>query len=184
MKRQLLALCLIASLFPLGLIAQTETKSGFVITENNQRIDGELKESFKRGKLVVALPDKTNKTFSPSEVKSFNLDGNNYISHSNDFYKEITAGSKAQLYQKMTDNSGEKIYNGTEIVGYVTTTPGKRGDYYLLQSPGASMDHITKKNFRDYFLKLFSNNDSLVSKIKDKSLDYEQLKEAVDLYNN
>lgn len=184
MKRQLQALCLLMGLFPLAINAQMELKRGFIVTENNQRVEGELKESFKKGKIIVALPDKSQKTYAPADLKSFQLDGINYISHSNDFYREVTSGSKAQLYQKVTDNSGEKIYNGAEIVGYITTTPGKRGDYYLLQSPGASMDLITKKNFRDYFLKLFSNNDSLVSKIKDKSLDYEQLKEAVDLYNN
>jgi hypothetical protein len=184
MKRQLLALCLMICAFPLATIAQAETKKGFVITENDQKIEGQLEQSFKKGKLVITSSDNARKTYAASEVKSFNLDGVNYISHSNDFYKEVTAGSKAQLYQKVTDNSGEKIYNGVEIVGYITTTPGKRGDYYLLQSPGASMDLITKKNFRDYFLKLFSNNESLVSKIKDKSLDYDQLKEAVDLYNN
>ena len=184
MKRMFQALCLMISLFPLALSAQPETKKGFVVTEGDQRIEGQLLESFKKGKLVVTMPDNTRKTFSPAELKSFTLDGVNYVSHSNDFYKEITTGTKAQLYQKVTDNRGEKIYNGPEIVGYITTTPGKRGDYYLLQSPGASMDLITKKNFRDYFLKLFSNNESLVSKIKDKSLDYDQLKEAVDLYNN
>jgi hypothetical protein len=184
MKRQLQVLCLLIGLFPLALNAQMELKRGFIVTENNQRIEGELKELFKKGRLTVSLPDNTKKTFSPSEVKNFQLDGINYISHSNDFYREITTGSKAQLYQKVTDNSGEKIYNGAEIVGYITTTAGKRGDFYLMQSPGASLNLITKKNFRDYFLKLFSNNESLVSKIKDKSLDYEHLKEAVDLYNN
>ena len=137
----------------------------------------------KKERLSIAASGNTNKTYAPSEVKSFTLDGINYISYSNDFYREITRGSKAQLYQKVTDNSGEKIYNGAEIVGYVTTTPGKRGDYYLTTAPGSNLDLITKKNFRDYFLKLFNNNESLVSKIKDKSLDYEQLKEAVDLYN-
>jgi hypothetical protein len=183
MKRVFLALCLSIALLPLATNAQTETKKGFVVTENDQRIEGQLQESFKKGKLVVTLPGNARKTYAPSELKSFTLDDINYISHSNDFYKEIATGSKAQLYQKVTDNSGEKIYNGAEIVGYTTTTPGRRGDYYLLRS-GADMDLITKRNFRDYFLKLFSNNESLVSKIKDKSLDYAQLKEAVDLYNN
>jgi hypothetical protein len=183
MKLQLQALCLALSLFPLAMRAQTEIKTSHVITESNQRLEGEIKESFKKGKLVVSLPDKTSKTLTPSEVKNFQLDGINYISFSNDFYKEITTGSKAQLYQKVTDNSGEKIYNGAEIVGYITTTPGKRGDYYLMHSQGATMDLVTKKNFREYFLKLFSNNESLVSKINDKSLDYDHLKEAVDLYN-
>jgi hypothetical protein len=162
----------------------TNAQTGFIVTENNQRIEGTIKESFKKGKISIAASGNTHKTFAPSEVKSFTLDGINYISYSNDFYKEITTGSKAQLYQKVTDNSGEKIYNGAEIVGYITTTPGKRGDYYLMTASGSNLDLITKKNFRDYFLKLFNNNESLVSKIKDKSLDYEQLKEAVDLYNN
>lgn len=175
MKWQYRAVWLVVCVFPMALTAQ----KGFIVTESNQRVDGDIKEEFKKGRISHA-----NKTFSPSDVKSFQVDGINYISHSNDFYKEITAGSKAQLYQKVTDNSGQKIYNGPEIVGYITTTPGRRGDYYLLQSPGESMDLITKKNFRDYFLKLFNNNESLVSKIKDKSLDYAQLKEAVDLYNN
>lgn len=180
MKKHYLAFCLAAFLLPLSIVAQ----KGFVVTEANERIEGDLKEEFKKGKITVLLADNTKKTFAPSDLKSFQADGINYISHSNDFYKEITSGTKAQLYQKVTDNSGQKIYNGPEIVGYITTSAGKRGDYYLLQSPGASMDLITKKNFRDYFLKFFSNNESLVSKIKDKSLDYDQLKEAVDLYNN
>lgn len=184
MKRYFKLAAMLVCLTPISLFAQTETKKGFVVTENNQRIEGAVTESFKKGKLVLTTSDNTRKTYAPSDLQSFNLDGVNYISYSNDFYKEVTVGSKAKLYQKVTDNSGEKIYNGAEIVGYASTTPGKRGDYYVLPASGSNMDLITKKNFREYFLKLFNNNESLVAKIKDKSLDYEQLREAVDLYNN
>ncbi|HEU5164745.1 MAG TPA: hypothetical protein VFU29_04355, partial [Chitinophagaceae bacterium] len=90
---------------------------------------------------------------------------------------------KATLYKKITDYSGEKIYNGVEVVGFVKTMDGKRGDFYLLAAMTTQLDLITKKNFRDYFSKLFNSNDSLMSKVKNGNLGYSQIKKAVELYN-
>ena len=84
-----------------------------------------------KGKLVGLSSTNAKTEYKPADVKSFKIDGDKYVSYSNDFYKEIVSGNKAGLYQKVSDNSYEKIYNGPEQVGFLKTTDGKVGDYYI-----------------------------------------------------
>jgi hypothetical protein len=76
------------------------------------------------------------------------------------------------------------MYNGAEVVGFVQTSEGRTGDYYVQIANESKLDHISKKNFRNYFSRLFSNNDSVSVKLKNDEIGYDQVKELVILYNN
>ena len=183
MKSVILLAFALFYLFPTKAYVQAIFKNGYIVTANNEKIDGSVKELFKRGKLIFLSLTHEEKTYTPAAIKTFSIDSTSYISYSNDFYEEIATGIRASLYKKLTDNSDEKIYNGIECVGFVKTTQGKPGDYYLLPSNKTELDLVTKKNFVDYFLKLPDVSENLVSKIKNKKLDYSQIIKAVELYN-
>jgi len=164
--------------------AQTTSSGDYIVTTGNENVEGVGKLSpGEKGKLFFLSSENKRKVYTPTGIKSFSIDSINYISYCNDFYEELSAGPKAKLYKKITDYSDEKIYNGVEVVGFVKTTEGKRGDFYLLPATLTQLDLITKKNFRDYFSKLFNTNDSLISKVKNGNLEYSQIKKAVELYN-
>jgi hypothetical protein len=172
---------LAASLLSLAVSAQDGFKNGTIITDNGEKLEGSIKPLFKSsGKLVFLSQDNKKTTYSPAALKSFSIEGVRYISYFNDFYEEVAGGEKAKLYRKMTDNSGEVIYNGSQAVGFAKTTDGKRGDYYVIRNNESSFDLITEKNFKDYFTRLASDNDSLSSKIKNGSLGYAQIKTVME----
>ena len=156
-----------------------QVNTSYIITSKNERIESVIK--LEKGKLT-AENGKT-KTYAPDEVKSFTIEGVNYISYANDFYKETISGSKAVLYQKVSNNNGQKIYNGAEVIGFVQTTEGKIGDYYVRLANESKLDYINKKNFRNYFVKLFNNNNNVALKLKNEEIGYEQVRDLVMLYN-
>ncbi len=169
------------SFLPLAVKTQTVSKNGSVFTSNGKEISDSLKLS--KGKLISLSSINLRKEYKPADVQSFIIDNLRYISYSNDFYKEIDSGNKAVLYQKISDNSREKNFNGPEVVGFLTTTEGRIGDYYVRLAGETKLDLITKKTFGNYFTKLFASNDSMVSKITTGALGYDQIKDAVDFYN-
>jgi hypothetical protein len=166
--------------FPITASAQDTFKPGFVITVSNEKITGSFK--LLNGKLIAETPGK-NKIYRPWDVKSFSIGSSNYISYTNDFYKEIVSGEKAGLFQKLTDNRNEKMYNGAEMIGFIKTTEGRKGDFYVLQARETELKWVTRKNFDNYFIRLFNGNDSLISKIKNGNLGYEQIEEVITLFN-
>ncbi len=177
-------ICFLALHLPLFGSAQEGFKHGFIITANGEKVEGSIKQLFKSmGKLVFISPANKKITYAPSALKGFSIEGRNYFSYAYDFYEEILYGEKAGLYKKATDNRSEPIYNGPEVVGFANTTEGKRGDYYILTISGMKLDLITEKNFKDYFIRLINDNDSLSSKIKDGSLGYSQIKTVVKRFN-
>jgi hypothetical protein len=185
MKKPLKLMSLLIYFFSNQATAQTTSPGNYLVTINNEKVEGvAILSSGGKGKLIFLSRENKRKVYTPSEIKNFTIDTINYISYSNDFYEEISAGPKAKLYKRITDYSDEKIYNGVDPVGFVKTMEGKRGDFYLLPAEKTQFDLITKKNFRDYFSKLFGTNDSLTTKVKNGTLEYSQVKKAVELYND
>ena len=158
--------------------SQTNFKNGSIINVSNETITDALHIS--KGKLVSA----SGKSYRPEEVKTFRIDSNNYVSYENDFYQEITTGKLVSLYQKITDNRNEKMYNGPEVVGYVQTTDGGVGDYYIMSPATGKLDLVSKKNFKNYFLKTLAAQENLAGQIQSGSLGYSQIKKVTDMYNS
>jgi hypothetical protein len=185
MKQAIHSIIFFFLFFPVLTSAQSDFKKGLIVTTNNEKLEGTIKESFRSKGVIIFLSAGGNKkTYSPSDIQSFSIDTISFISYSNDFYKEISSGTKARLYQKVTDNSGKMLYNGTEAVGYIKTTEGRPGDYYLLLAAKTELDLITKKSFEKYFIDLLNENETLLTKIKDGTLGYTQIAKLIELYNN
>jgi len=175
----------VSCILPLFVCAQPGFKQGSVITVNKERLAGSIKESFKSKGVITFLPvEGHRKVYSPSGIFSFNMDDTNFISYANDFYQEISSGTKVCLYQKVTHNRDKILYNGSEVVGITKTAEGRIGDYYLLTLPKTELDLITRKTFEKYFLDLPHDDKNLQSKIKDGTLGYTQIVKVVELYNN
>jgi hypothetical protein len=175
----------VSCILPLFVCAQPGFKQGSVITVSKERLVGSIKESFRsKGVITFLAVEGNRKVYSPSAIFSFNMDGTNFISYANDFYQEISSGTKVCLYQKVTHNRDKILYNGSDAVGITKATKGKIGDYYLLTLSKAELDLITRKTFEKYFLDLSHDNKNLQAKIKDGTLGYSQIVKVVDLYNN
>jgi len=181
MKASIRAILILVFVLPLIARSQTNIRNAIIITGSNEEIKDSVR--FSKGQLTSLSPSNTRKEYKPGDVKSFTIDSAKYVSYSNDFYKEIVSGGKAALYQKISNNSNEKIYNGPEPVGFLKTTEGRIGDYYILLAGETTFDLVTKKTFKEYFTKLFVDHESLLSKVKDGTLNYEQIGKSVELYN-
>ena len=176
MKR--IVFLLVLSITVIAVQSQTNFTTGSLVTSKNESMNESIRIS--KGKLTT----QSGKSYRADELKSFTIQSANYISYENDFYKEITTGKLVTLYQKVTDNRNERIFNGAEVVGFAQTTSGGVGDYYILTSSTGKLDFVNKKNFKSYFLKMINGHDSLAAQIVSGSLGYAQIKEVTDKYNS
>ena len=56
-------------------------------------------------------------------------------------------------------------------------------DFYIRPATDTKLNLITRKNFKEYFTRLFISNDSLVLKIKKRNTWLQSNKRGVELYN-
>lgn len=158
--------------------------SGSVVTSTYEKFDGSIKENLKKdGSIIFINTQGQKKTYNVGNLQSFTLNNITYLSYLNDFYKTIATGSKLTLYQKVTDNNGKLINNGTESV-VATTTDGKIGDYYLQLKKDNDLTLITKKNFQESVMQVCADCNVVIDNIKTKQVDYSQLVKVVEQYNS
>jgi hypothetical protein len=185
MKRVDTFIYLLLCLFPLLGSAQNRFEKGFIVTLNGDKFEGSIKKYFNSSGTIVFLNvENKRKSYSPSSLKRFSVANANYISYCYDFYEVILVGEKATLYRKVTNNRDKFIYNGAQIGGFVKTTEGNIGEYYIKVGTGLKLDVITRTNFNEYFLTLMQDNDALTAKIRSGSLGYSEIKTVVELYND
>jgi len=168
--------------------AQTTTTaerftSGYFINSSNEKLEGLIKESFKKGSIQFIAANGDKKSYTPADINEFSVDNNHFIAYMNDFYKVITSGKKGSLLQKVTNNSGRMLYNGTEAFS-ANTTEGKPGDYYLRLKSMNQIELVTIKNFEKIFSASCADCITLVLNIQSKQLDYSSIEKAVEQYNN
>jgi hypothetical protein len=157
---------------------------GSILTSSYEKFDGFIKESLKKdGSIIFVNAQGQKKTYNVSNLQSFTINNVSYISYLNDFYKTIAAGNKVALYQKVTDNNGKLISNGTESV-VATTTDGKVGDYYLQSKKDNDLTLVTRKNFEESVSQVCADCSVLISDVKSKQIDYTQIVKVVEKYNN
>lgn len=156
---------------------------GYFINGANEKSEGFIKESFKKGGIVFTSGNSSKKSYTPADINEFAIGADVFISYLNDFYKLTAAGNKGSLLQKVTNNSGKLIYNGTE--SYVaTTTEGKPGDYYLRIKATGKVALVTRQNFENVFASFCADCTALLTNIRTKQVDYSSIEKAVEQYNN
>lgn len=187
MKKMILSLALMVTALPF--LAQSQvgfsgSQKGTIVTAANEKLEGTIKDQSKnKGTIVFISTQGEKKTYSPSELSGFTLNGSNYIAYAGDFYKAVVSGIKVSLYQRTTNNSGKIVYNGAEAIS-VTTAEGKVGDYYLQVKSGTGFTLITQKNFEGFISSTFADCAALLADIVTKQIDYTQIIKAVERYNS
>lgn len=185
MNKMFLSLALLVTAFPFLAQSQTATadfQKGTIIKTSNETLEGSIKDQTKKGTIVFTLPTGQKKVYTPDELLGFTLNGANYISYLSDFYKIVVTGSKASLYQRVTDNSGKMLYNGADAMA-ITTAAGKVGDFYLQTGSDTKFIGLTQKNFDKVLTTAFTDCTTIVAGIKAKQWDYSQLNTVVGEYN-
>lgn len=185
MKKLLLLLAVAGTL---NAAAQTNSvpegfAAGYMINNSNEKLEGFVKESFKKGSIAFTTADGSKKNITPADINEFAIGPNVYIGYMNDFYKVTAAGAKGSLLQKVTNNSGKLIYIGTEAYT-ANTTEGKQGDYYLKIKATDKVTLVTKQNFEKVFASFCADCTALQTNIQAKQVDYTTIEKAVELYNN
>jgi hypothetical protein len=159
-------------------------KTGYIILNDNTRKEGFVKDNFK-SKAAVIFQDADGKktTYSGNDIKETGIEGSIYISYSSDFFKLVSSGAKASLFQKVTDASGQIIFNGSEAVGVSSGSEGAVKDFFIRTSKDNTLHLITKKNFQSVISTYCTDCPSVTESIKNNSASYEKLEELVQLYN-
>ncbi|MES2372723.1 MAG: hypothetical protein V4557_09095 [Bacteroidota bacterium] len=186
MKKMIFSLVIMATVMSFVSQAQnaiTDFQKGTVVTASNEKLEGNIRDLSKNKGTIVFESAGKKKTYTPSELSGFILNGNHYISYSGDFYKVIIPAGKAGLYQRVSDNSGKMMYNGAEAV-LVSTAEGKPGDFYIQSLSDGKWSLVSQKNFETVALNSFVDCPSVLAEIKTKQLDFAQLAKAVEHYNS
>lgn len=183
MKKVFTLIVAILGLSTIVVSAQTETK-GTVITSSNETMEGTIKDQTqKKGNILFTGSTGSKKLYSPSDISGFTINGVKYVSYANDFYKEVSTGSKATLFIRVTDNSGKTIYNGAEPV-VLATAEGKSGDYYLQVKADSKFNLVNKKNFTEVITVLCADCVGVQSNVKSGQLGYDKITKVVEQYNS
>jgi hypothetical protein len=176
----------IALFFAITVFAQTNTSDflpGSVTGFSNEKTVGSVKQQLKqRGIIVFAASNGKKTAYTPNEIQGFEINGEQYISYSGDFYKILVTGAKLNLLQKLTDNNGKIYYNGSQPIATVSVT-GKINDYYLQQTASDGFFHITAENYRTVAEQVFASNATILASIKSNQTDYSKLAETVKSMN-
>lgn len=141
-----------------------------------------IKDHTKKGAIIFSSATGQRKAYTPDELSGYTLNGVNYISYTSDFYKVVVSGSKASLYQRVTDNSGKMLYNGSDAMAIITAA-GKLGDFYLQTGSDTKLTWLTQKNFDKIIASAFGSCPTIVAGINSKQWNYSQLSTVVNEYN-
>ena len=110
MKKLLLCMAIIATVSVSAQPTPVDgTSTGYIISNNNEKLEGTIKESFKKGNIVFTNSAGVKKTNTPAEITGFSNGEELYTAYLNDFYKIVSDGKKGSLLQKLTNNSGKLV---------------------------------------------------------------------------
>lgn len=187
MKKLIALTALLFSITPFtSLLAQAPAgfTSGYIVTADGSRLEGFIKENFK-GKASFVFQQTGGKkiTYGGNAVNEVNVGGVAYISYANDFFKVVTAGSKASLLQKVSDATGKVIYNGNEVAGISSGTEGRINDLFIKTNGQSGLTRVSKDNLNAVAVTLFGDCSSLLESAKAGQLQFTELEKIIARYN-
>ncbi len=176
----------IALFFAITVFAQSNTTDflpGSFTSFSNEKTIGTVKQQFKqRGAIIFTASNGKKTAYTPNEIQGFEMNGEQYISYSGDFYKVMVTGAKLNLLQKVTDNAGKIYYNGSQAIATIGVE-GKLNDYYLQQTSTDGFYRITAENYKAVAETVFAGNPTILAAIKSNQTDYSKLAESVTKVN-
>ena len=188
--KQFLSLLLLSSIVVISSSQKSQAqapagyKTGYVIAADGVRKDGFIKESFKsKASFVFQSADGKKITYTGNAVTEAGIDGVVYATYLSDFFKVISTGAKVTLYQKVSDASGNVVYNGSEVIGINPGTEGSINDQFIRTAGMDKLVLITKKNFEETVAKHCTDCPAVVEGVRSNKLNYEEIEKAVKLYN-
>ena len=187
MKKKTIIISLTLSLIAVFGLAQTnqvaDFQNGSIIGFNGEKTTGTIKLLFKpRGGIIFSNSSGSKKLLSPNEIQGFEVNSELYTNYAGDFYKVIVSGTKLNLLQRVTDNSGKIFYNGAQAISN-TSTEGKVGDFYLQPIGVDAFWHVTEKNYTIIAESAFASCALVLAEVKAKQSTYAQLAVTVTKAN-
>ena len=159
-------------------------KPGYIITQDNNRQEGFIKENFgSKGILQFQAAGGKKITYSASDIKETGIESNVYISQLGDFFKVVSTGTKASLFQKVSSSKGQVIYNGSEAVGVGGGTEGSINDYFLKTGKDNSLHLLTRKNFQQVLTTYCIDCPVFVENIRSNKQDFTEIEKVIQRYN-
>jgi hypothetical protein len=184
LRFSLLSTLLLTLLTPGRSQAPAGFKTGYIITADNTRQEGFIKESFKsKASIVFQSAEGKKTTYRATDIRETGIDGAVYITYGTDFFKLLSAGTKASLYQKVSDASGQVIYNGSDAVGISSGTEGSIKDHFIKVGTDNNLKWITKKNFQQVLSSYCSDCTALMDSVKTNKVSYDEIEKVVQQYN-
>ena len=152
---------------------------GPIIGFNGEKTSGTIKVLFKpRGGIMFSNSSGSKKLLSPNDIQGFEINNELYTNYAGDFYKVVVAGTKLNLLQKVTDNSGKIFYNGAQAISN-TSAEGKIGDFYLQPIGVDAFWHVTEKNYAAIAESAFASCSFILAEVKAKQSTNAQLAATV-----
>ena len=164
--------------FNSSVFAQAKYYKGYVITLIGDTIKGEIKKNPKRefDNFTKAAYRKSEgvemKSFNPTKIKGYCVDGVTYISHNIDgdqvFIKRVSTGA-VNLYEAQVE-----VMQMNEIK--------VKSDYYMEKNIG-DLVKIKSGKFKKQVEEAMADNEEIVKGLEDKKYDYENIVEVFNVYN-
>ncbi len=156
--------------------------AGHLITNDNTKLEGYLKDNMrKKGEVVLLTPDGKKKNYTAATVNTVVLGDAAFTSIAGEFFKVIIGGNNMRLLQKASSTAGQVSYNGAEPV-VSNGSEGAIGDYFF--AINGTNTWVSKKNFTEKALTHCATCPSVVTGVNNKQYTYANLTEMVTAYNN
>lgn len=187
MKVRLFLSLVLAGSLQISAFSQEEQPKGFSkgsITLNSQTRTGYIKEDFK-GTGCIQFQETGSKKklkLSGMDLEKFAIDTVEFVTIKGDMFKVISAGTLS-LLQKQTQVAGKPYYNGLETV-MLEGAEGKQGDYFLFLGKQKKLKLVSAKTSSLVIAEMFAGSSAAIEKAGHVEGEWEQLKEAVAIYNS
>ena len=180
------SIIIFATLLALGGQGYTQTayKEGYVVTRKDEKMNGLIRVPLRTdGTLTFIFPDGKTKIFSPAELIGFCIGDTIYHSLGNHFYRMVSSGPRAILYQRITSPQFGTTHLDGVPVNHTKAMEGERGDYFLWMKADKSFTPLTKDNLEACIRKLADDYSGHEFISIDEPLKYLQAILAVKLQN-
>ncbi len=159
-------------------------KTGYIITHDNNRQEGYIKENFgSKSTLQFQAAGGKKITYSAADIKETGIESNVYISQLGDFFKVVSTGTKASLFQKVSSSKGQVIYNGSEAVGVSAGTEGSINDFFLKTGKDNTLRLLTRKNFQQVLTTYCIDCPVFVENIKTNKQEFTEIEKVIQRSN-